>query len=185
MSLVRALGDVKASRRGLDPCVVRREGDYSIQQHDEPLRWTARHWKKSQVTWPTSTRLCATEPGSLRSRGWRIARVLVLLQPFRVPTEGGCSKAAMDGPDGVGKTTRSAERELPLSTTQGQGPGATVVGTRDQGPWQSQKVGEPLQTGIHDGACPVAFRRRRSGKMGKLSVALTRSIADHHRHCPR
>lgn len=68
----------------------------------------------------------------------------------------------MDGPDGVGKVTRSAGRELPLSTAQGQGPGATVVGTRDQGPWQSQKVGEPSQPGIHDGARPVAFRGRRS-----------------------
>lgn len=51
--------------------------------------------------------------------------MLVLLQPFLVPSGGGCSKAAMDGPDGV----RSAERELPLSTAQGQGPG-----TRDQRP---------------------------------------------------
>lgn len=163
MSLVRACEDVKTSRRGLGPCVVRREGDYSIQQHDEPLRWAARHWKKFQVTWPTSTRLCATEPGSLRPMWWRIARMLVLLQPFRVTSEGGCSKAAMDGPDEVGKATRSAERELPLSTAQGQGPGATVVGTRDRGPWQSQKVGKPLEAGIHDGTRPVAFRGRRSG----------------------
>lgn len=90
----------------------------------------------------------------------------------------------MDGPDGVGKVTRSAGRELPLSTAQGQGPGATVVGTRDHGKvrrWGSHRnqasMTEPAQwLSVAEGVDRWAE---------KLSVALTRSIADHHRHCPR
>lgn len=54
---------------------------------------------------------------------------MLLLPPaLWVPTEGGCSKAAMDGPDVVGRGDEIG------------GEGATPVdssgtGARDQGPW--------------------------------------------------
>lgn len=89
--------------------------------------------------------------------------MLLSLQPFWVPLEGGCSKAAMDGPDGTGKGDEiGGEAATPVdsSGTRARDKGPK---TRDQGPRQSHRVGEPLRPGFQDGTHPVAFRGRRSG----------------------
>lgn len=68
--------------------------------------------------------------------------MLLLLEPFRIPSEGGCSKAAMDGPDGVGRGDETGgEGATPVdsSGTRARDQGSK---TRDQGPWQSQQVGK-------------------------------------------
>lgn len=62
-----------------------------------------------------------------------------------------------------------------------------VTMIRDQGLWQSQQVGKPLEPGFHEG--PVQAAQRLSVAEGvdrwaeELSLALTRSIVDHNRRC--
>jgi hypothetical protein len=59
---------------------------------------------------------------------------------------------------------------------------------RDQGPWQSQQAGKPLEPGSHEGPLQAAQRLSVAEGVGRwaeeLSLALTRSIEDHNRGCP-
>lgn len=107
--------------------------------------------------------------------------MLLSLQPFWVPLEGGCSKAAMDGPDGTGKGDEiGGEAATPVdsSGTRARDKGPK---TRDQGPRQSHcdqasRTGPTQWLSVAEGVDRWAE---------KLNVALTRSIEDQHRHCPR
>ena len=104
--------------------------------------------------------------------------------PLWVPTEGRCSKATMarmGGPAGVGTRDEIGGKGATPVDSSGQGPGTTVTMIRDQGPWQSQQAGKPLEPGSHEGPVQAAQRLSVAEGVGRWAEELSFSSHQIHR----
>lgn len=160
--------------------IDRREQDYSITQHVELPVAHARNFDGAQGVGENKNlftlsgrhdRLASAESTSLRSRWWRIVRMLLLPPALWVPRfqlREVAARLQWMGQMWWEEATRSAERELPLSTAQGQGPGTRDRGDNDQGSrtMAESAGGEAIGTRLPRRARPSrskAFRGRRCG----------------------